>query len=285
MNCSRCPGLVSPESPHLVTPGGIFYFCPTCAPAAIAHATSTPTMTTEAMATPIPVLSRGHVFRAYVCGEGFHPSWWTFHDELETRELWWAIKPGDVVADVGADFGSYTLSALAQGAAMVYAWSPPHRLASGALECETLERSAGLNGWSGRLCAFDDGLWSEAGWLAAFDGPRAPKFCHTEDEARAAIADQPGLCSTMQVTTLDHCALPWLHFLKVDAEGAELEILRGARSTIERCHPTIMLEHHYHIRTSCEADCLAWLANLGYQQDGATRPHGVVSHSLYRWKP
>lgn len=285
MKCSRCPGLVSPESPHLIAGGEHYYFCPTCAPAAIAHATSTPTMTTEAMATPMPFVSRGKVFQAYVCGEAWHPSWHTFHDELETRELWWDIKPGDVVADVGADFGSYTLSSLAQGAAMVYAWSPPHRVQGEAIEAETLIRSVALNCWQQPAVVAPHGLWSEAGYLAVFDGPRAPRLFATSQSAEGAIAGQPGLCSAMLVEPLDsYECFPRLDWLKIDAEGAELHILRGARETIERCHPTIMLEHHFHINPRCETDCAAWLANLGYQQDGATRPHGIVAHSLYRWK-
>jgi FkbM family methyltransferase len=290
MTCCRCPGRVSPESPYLTANGKTYRFCSTCAPAAIGHATSTHTMTTEAIQTPFPAMSHGHVFKVYACGEAWHPSWFSFLDELETRELWWNVKPGDVVADVGADFGSYTLSALAQGAAKVYAYSPPHRAAR-AIECETMFRSAQLNGWEEKLDAMPCGLWSERGHLAVFDGPRPPKFFHgltveARDAAEAAIKGAPGICSHFQVFTLDgghtHRRLDWL---KIDAEGAELHVLRGAEATIARCHPTIMLEHHYHIDPNCERDCTAWLTARGYVQDGATRPHGAIAHSLYRWKP
>lgn len=282
MNCCRCPGRVSPESPYLTANGQTYRFCSTCAPAAIGHATSTHTMTTEAIQTPFPVLSHGHVFKIYACGESYHPSWWSFLDELETRELWWHIKPGDVVADVGAEFGSYTLSALAQGAAMVYAWSPPFKVPGHAIECETLARSAELNGWA-TLAPCSTGLWSEPGFLAAFDGPRMPRHFKTMREAEAATQGQPGHCAAFPVHALDQLDLR-LDWLKIDTEGAELHVLRGAEATIARCHPTIMLEHHFHIDPNCERDCSAWLAARGYVQDGATRPHGSVAHSLYRWR-
>lgn len=34
-----------------------------------------------------------------------------------------------------------------------------------------------------------------------------------------------------------------VHLLKVDVEGAELEVLQGAAATLERCRPTVIFEH------------------------------------------
>jgi FkbM family methyltransferase len=279
MNCCRCPGRVSPESPYLTANGKTYRFCSTCAPAAIGHATSTHTMTTEAIQTPFPAMSHGHVFKVYACGEAWHPSWFSFLDELETRELWWNINPGDVVADVGAEFGSYTLSALAQGAEHVYAWSPPFKVPNRPIEGETLERSAALNGWRARLSLLTGGLWSEHGYLAAFDGPRMARHFRTDGEARAAIAGQPGHCATFHVITLEAMELKRLDWLKIDTEGAELHVLRGAEATIARCHPNVLFENHVHINPDCEAQCVAFLRGLGYRHVG-TRPHHAISHTL-----
>ena len=273
MKCHRCP-----TETHLSVslPSGTFALCPSCLQPIVAHVTSTPTLTREAISTPFPVVSRGKVFQVMAACEMWSPSWWSFSDELETRELWWDIKPGDVVADVGADFGSYTLSALAQGAAHVYAWSPPFKVPGDPIECETMYRSAHLNGWHARVSATDTGLWSVAGWLSCLDWQKGSVFFADELSARR----MGGIVFPVQ--PLDALNLPKLDFLKVDCEGAELPILQGARETLTRCKPAVMLEHHYHIDPDCETKCRAFLEGLGYQQSGETRKHHTVAHSLYR---
>jgi FkbM family methyltransferase len=275
--CTRCkqpdalPVAVGPEQ---------YFACPTCAQPVRAHLTATPTISTAAFQTPFPVFSRGHAFKVYAAAEMWSPSWWSFLDEVETRELWWRINPGDVVLDVGADFGSYALSALAQGAAHVYAWSPPFKHPTLAVECETMARSAQLNGWGQRLTAISGGAWSTAGYLAAFDGPRMAEFFNTAEEAAARIAGEPGNCASFPVYPIDDYPYERVDFLKSDTEGAELEILRGASDTIARCRPRIMLEHHYHLDAKCEEKCDEFLLSRGYKKLG-TRPHGQVAHSVY----
>jgi FkbM family methyltransferase len=241
------------------------------------------TITTEAMQTPFPVLSRGKMFKVLAAGEMWHPSWWSFMDEVETRELWWHILPGDIVLDVGADFGSYALSALAQGAAHVRAWSPPFKRPTEAIECATLIASANLNGWADRLTCEPTGLWSEPGFLAAFDGPRNAEFYPTLEAALARIKDESGHCAAFPVGTLDALGIAKADWLKIDTEGCELDILRGGAETIARCRPIVLLEQHYHLDPDCEKKADEFLAALNYEKVG-TRPHHTIAHSLYRPK-
>src|SRR6185295_6405338 len=227
MKCFRCPTEIAQVTTRFFDRGNTYALCEPCAIAARAYVTSTPTMTVEAMQTPFPIRSCGKSFKVMACGEQWHPSWWSFFDEVETREDWWKIQPGDVVADVGADFGSYTLPALANGAAKVYAWSPPFKHPTNPIECITLARSAELNGWTDRLQLFASGLWEFAGFLAAFDGPRAAQYHSTPNAALGAIAAQPGNCAAFQVGKLDSLNLPRLDWLKVDVEGAEPQVFSG----------------------------------------------------------
>ena len=46
----------------------------------------------------------------------------------------------------------------------------------------------------------------------------------------------------VRITTLDSFGFPDVDFLKIDTEGFELEVLRGAVETLKRCKPVIIVE-------------------------------------------
>jgi FkbM family methyltransferase len=224
--------------------------------------------------------SHGKVFNIMACPEMWHSSWWSFLDELETRERWWNIQAGQHVLDVGADYGSYSLSALAMGAKAVYAWSPPFKLPEYPLEASAMCLSAERNEWARNLHVSATGLYDKAGWLAAFDGPRNAQWFATKEEALACIEGQDGHCAAFRVNSLDTYNLGRADWLKIDTEGCELPILMGGIETIKRCRPSIILEHHYHLDPDCETKCDGFLADLGYSKIG-TIPHHSIAHSLY----
>lgn len=78
-------------------------------------------------------------------------------------------------------------------------------------------------------------------------------------------------------TTIDILAhefrLPTL--IKIDVEGLELEVLRGATTTLREHRPTLVVEAHY----SGLADvAMARLGTLGYRCIKFPAPHGPESH-------
>lgn len=66
---------------------------------------------------------------------------------------------------------------------------------------------------------------------------------------------------------LDNYALDDVDFMKLDCEGYELFVLRGAEATIKRCHPVIIVEQKpgranvFGLHTT---EAVKWLTNRGY---------------------
>jgi FkbM family methyltransferase len=66
------------------------------------------------------------------------------------------------------------------------------------------------------------------------------------------------------VVTLDSLELPQLSAMKIDAEGAEYEVLRGARDTLRRCRPVLTLELEERHRQGATWAVPAFLDALDY---------------------
>ena len=71
----------------------------------------------------------------------------------------------------------------------------------------------------------------------------------------------PSALTEVPLVSIDSLELPRLDFAKIDVEGMELEILKGAKQTIARCHPTLLIEW---IKTGKDP-IWDFLAPLGYQ--------------------
>lgn len=54
----------------------------------------------------------------------------------------------------------------------------------------------------------------------------------------------PSMSYTTEVKTLDSFSFPRIDLIKIDAEGVELEILRGAKETLQRLRPIVIFEFH-----------------------------------------
>jgi hypothetical protein len=84
----------------------------------------------------------------------------------------------------------------------------------------------------------------------------------------------------MMVRPLD----PWerkVDWIKIDVEGAELAVLRGAEQVIRRERPRLLVENHLFLYPSIEQEVKDFVLglDLGYQVE--TRPHHSVSHSFF----
>jgi len=203
-----------------------------------------------------------------------HPTWYTFEDEASVREAYWHILPGDVVLDVGAAYGSYTVTALAQGASYVWAWSPQGT--GDESEANILRKTLALNGWSDKCCVIESGVYDRDGWL------------HTMTQEFFSM--DPGICDgyIIPVTIIDSWMtsvnLSRVDWMKLDVEGAEVEVLKGSKNLISEFHPKIQVENHVFKRASIYEEIRDSLigGKFGVKYNEiSTIPCGPISHSLY----
>jgi FkbM family methyltransferase len=178
---------------------------------------------------------------------------------------------GTTAVDVGANVGIFTVPlALAVGThGRVIAVEPsPENVAQ-------LDRNIRLNDLA-NVEVHPIALAAEPGDVALRLGAD-PAFHSTSTVVRSRDA---AAATLVRADTLDRiwrdAGSPEVSFLKIDTEGAELDVLRGARGLLEACRMPILLEAKEHERVR-ELDAL--LLPLEY---GRLRPSGfAVGNYLY----
>jgi FkbM family methyltransferase len=152
--------------------------------------------------------------------------------EPELAMLGAFVGKGGVAVDVGANEGIYAY-ALSECGAIVHAFEANPTFADFA------RRSLGA-----RAQVYPFALSNEAGQASFFvplaeDGSELHLAGNLKN-AHSQFARQ--MVIEVEVRTLDSFALTNVQFIKVDVEGSELEVLEGARETILRDHPALLLE-------------------------------------------
>ncbi len=170
------------------------------------------------------------------------PGWarlplWSSPEErmLERLEL-----RGQVVYDVGAYRGAYSLffSQRVGPAGQVVAFEPEARNFS--LLRRNLERNRVSN-----VMPLQMALGAERDLRTLYSLPGMPTTASLAEEARTPLRRARGqACIESLDELLDTLALPQPQFLKIDVEGMELEVLRGAARTLARTRPGLLIELH-----------------------------------------
>lgn len=147
------------------------------------------------------------------------------------------VRSGQIAVDAGASCGIYTvaLSKLLAGTGRVLAFEP------GARAYTALETNIRLNGLT-NVRAFRLALSDRVGRARLRHHSFGPVANRLDLEASAG-----GSSEEVEVTTLDAVLQaeghPVIHLMKMDVEGAEELVLRGAMATLARGRPIIFFEH------------------------------------------
>jgi FkbM family methyltransferase len=203
--------------------------------------------------------------------------------EKEPETVAWleaTLRPDDVLYDIGANVGAYALvAAKIHAGVRVYAFEPGQRTFANLVE------NIALNDASQQIVPLP---------VALTDRTTLVKFQYASMEAGAAL--HPGLRGTerkdggagthvvlgFRLDDLNrHLALPRPTHMKVDVDGAELEVLRGGLELLDSpCLRTIMLETE--LATQDGRAVHALLVERGFQLVQATPLSDHEANCLYQ---
>jgi len=217
------------------------------------------------------VLYPGENAGAYLANRGNY-------EVAEVRFCTRTLAPGQTVVDVGANIGLYTLLAAKSVGpdGNVHAFEPEPENA------RRIRVNLALNG-VGNVELFEAAVYSTPGVVEL--NVFAPEFNAWHSIGRPEVVDpahpstpvEPTATIEVPAVTLDdHCrthAIDRIDLLKVDVEGAELDVLKGARELLaQRAARTILFEAS-----------LPQIAALGHAADdcfGLLAEHGYTTSSL-----
>ena len=202
----------------------------------------------------------------WIKGAGPNSYWAGAYEATRMREFADVLKQGDVVYDVGANVGIYSLYASfrVKNLGWVYSFEPLER------NIRYLRQHLALNNLQN--CTVSEcAVCNTEGTLA---------FSAVDWEPSMARLSPRGEI-TVPSTTLDNCIygekqLRPPNVIKIDVEGAEFEVLSGVARGITEFHPTIFLEIH---GPELHRDCRDFLLAKGYSVEEG---YGQLTA---KWKP
>lgn len=187
------------------------------------------------------------------------------------REVLWAItefvNSGDVVADVGANFGSAScvLAHRVGHGGKVHCFEP------GPPFLQKLKHTIEQNqSYAPVFHIHPIGLSERSGRLKWKEDPEEP--------GHAQLTGRSG--TEVEVTTLDDVALgsKWdrLAFVKIEVEGMEYEVLKGSQKTLRQHRPVVLfeslMEFEQYRKKRVRKMAGELLADLGYELFAVTGP-------------
>ena len=166
----------------------------------------------------------------WIAGSAVHGCWLGTYEFEKQKSLERFIRPGMTVYDIGAQAGFYTLffSRLAGDRGKVFAFEP---------------------------CAYEARFLIDHVRLNHLDNVRVVQaaVCETREllpmssdrgTCENRLVDNPGATLMVPTLSLDSSGLPVPDLIKMDVEGAEAAVLRGAQRTLLEARPVLFVALH-----------------------------------------
>lgn len=187
----------------------------------------------------------------WVTGSSIHGCWLGNFEKDKQIILSKIIKKGTISYDIGANVGFYTLlfSKLVGDKGKVFSFEPLPR------NLDYLNDHLKLNEIS-NVSLYDYAISDSTGEVF---------FDDSVDNSMGHITDRP---SKLKVSTIsldelyEQGKIPLPNYIKIDVEGAEWLVLKGAKSILLESKPTIFLATH---GSQIHKDCIDFLRSLGYK--------------------
>lgn len=192
----------------------------------------------------VPILQGPLKGKRWISGSFNHGCWLGSYEASKQKELIRLIRPGMVCWDIGANVGFYTLllAELVGNTGKVFAFEPLPR------NLELLRRHVQMNKYHNvRIlpCALGD-----FDGETAFDEGTEPSSAHSASEGALKVSSRraDSLLAAAEIELPD--------VIKIDVEGAEACVLRGAQRVLDHKAMVLLATHGDLARRECH-DLLA----------------------------
>lgn len=197
----------------------------------------------------LPILQGRLRGKKWIVGAGEHGYWLGSYELCKREAFEGLITPGSVVFDIGANVGYYSLLAavLAGKEGRVYAFEPLPR------NINYLRRHVSLNKM--RNIEVIEAAVSDHEGEGSFDLGASTAMGHLAEvgEIKVRMVCLDGLFKAGEIQAPD--------FIKIDVEGAEAAVVRGAFKLLQTYQPLLFLDTH---NRSAHEETIAFLKKLGY---------------------
>jgi FkbM family methyltransferase len=178
------------------------------------------------------------------------------------------VRPGQVVLDIGAHIGFFSLAMASLGCRVVAVEANPENV-------RYLQASIALNGFADRIQVINAVASDHFGKLPFFSHGATSRVC-----VAGARPDLIEVAAEPLAPLLDRSGVRQIDLIKIDIEGHEIEALQGAADWLSgpAAPPIIYESNHFahHLRGRSALRLRQFIASLGYQGQYRSQPASRV---------
>ena len=222
---------------------------------------------------------KGMKFRARSTNSQFHSIYFDEYRNCYEPDVYGAIENflpnGGTMLDVGSNWGHHTFDAAVRKDAKVFAFEPNvdvfddlSRIVSDLnLEQRVVPYNFGLGSENGDLTLSQIGFESGVGSIDSDFVSKRVSASHLVIRIFDKLTLKKPIAQSVKIKVLDDFFDPntAVDFIKIDCEGSELSVLKGALSLIERDKPNIVFELHTDNICSNYTAFIDFFEPIGYQ--------------------